>query len=217
MSRTVSRETNISIRHRLNNNGLHLDSATSLLRVCCWLHFFKIMMTRLSDRGTGKVCSFSPGSAKLFTFTTTSVVVKSANPPLPFTPDRRRAIKPPSTRTARDTARSARPPDETQASNRRAATSTPSKPQARITSFRNVHFLLFDSTRVIGTSGATSFKARPGKPAPVPTSTMDPRSGATADRVARYRDSPNSSDTIFRGSLIAERLIRWFHLRSRPR
>ena len=99
-------------------------------------------------------------------------------------------------------------PDSIATSSRSSITNTLSNPSASTTSFRNVAFLVFDSTSTQSRSGSRIFSGSPGAPAPEPTSSI------TGPAPARWRSASAGStkcrSTAVRRSRMAVRLMCWF-------
>jgi len=68
-----------------------------------------------------------------------------------------------------------------ESSNPTERTSTPLSSSFRVTSFRKAHFFLLGSSNVIVSLGHKSLIAKPGKPAPEPTSASRPCSKLSKD------------------------------------
>ena len=96
----------------------------------------------------------------------------------------------------------------------RRATQTWLNPQARAASLRKARFFATGSSRVTESSGKAIFRAKPGKPAPLPMSSRVPWSCTCR---ARKRLSPKWRVTHSSGSRMAVRLIFWFQRSSRWR
>lgn len=102
--------------------------------------------------------------------------------------------------------------EEANSSRRSPRTVTWVNPQARAASFKKARFFATGSSRATAIPGKTIFKARPGKPAPLPMSSKSPRSRMCR---ARKRLSPKCRVRHSSGSRMAVRLIFSFHRRSK--
>ena len=111
--------------------------------------------------------------------------------------------------TARQVMTSARMDSGRICSNRSQRISTSVNFKDLTTSLKNAHFFLLDSINVTFVSGLAILIARPGKPAPVPMSTS--RQFFMGNIFEAYMDSPKWRPTMSIESVIAVKLIDWFH------